>query len=361
MLFLPWSNEEKDLIHINHEDTFELNKDWIQQKRSEYVHREANEFEQAFEENMEREDENDINDTNIEYDQDKNEFLIYEMGNNEGDIFVEMGINTRTEKVEHFNVPKIIPDTEYQEMMRSLNNNQRRYTLNVMNLIKNGDKQFFHFINGGAGVGKSTLIKAVYQSILRFYNSLPGSNPETIHTAICAPTGKAAALIDGMTLHSFLSLPVNQCKHKLVKLDSNISNRIGVKLKDLQLLIIDEISMVGFTMFQHVDARLQQIMKSKKPFGGVSVIVLGDFNQLRPVGDKYIFQFNNSYNALVDNPLWSLFELFELTEIMRQKDDKAFAIALSNIAKGMMTLEDINLLKPRIVSNENLEIMGDAI
>ena len=82
---------------------------------------------------------------------------------------------------------------------------------------------------------------------------------------------------------------------------------------------------------------------------------MGDFNQLRPVGDKYIFQFNNSYNALVDNPLWSLFELFELTEIMRQKDDKIFAIALSNIAKGMMTLEDINLLKSRIVSTENLE------
>ncbi|CAF2442613.1 unnamed protein product [Rotaria sp. Silwood2] len=254
MLFLPWSKEEEDLIHINHEETFELHKDLIRQNRSEYVHREANEFEKAFEEQTERGNDDDIDDTNVEYDQDKNEFLIYEIGNNEGDIFVEMGLNTRTEKVEHFNVPKIIPDTEYQEMMRSLNNNQRRYTLNVMNLIKNGDKQFFHFINGGAGVGKSTLIKAVYQSILRFYNSLPGSNPETIRTAICAPTGKAAALIGGMTLHSFLSLPVNQCKHKLVKLDSDISNRIGVKLKDLQLLIIDEISMVGFTMFQHVDA-----------------------------------------------------------------------------------------------------------
>ncbi|CAF1352277.1 unnamed protein product [Rotaria sp. Silwood1] len=361
MLFLPWSNEEEDLIYINHQEIFELHKDLIRQKRSEYVHREANEFEQAFEEQTERGNDDDIDDTNIEYDQDKNEFLIYETGNNEGDIFVEMGINTRTEKIEHFNVPKMIPDADYQRLTRSLNSSQRKYTLNVMNLIKDGDKQFFHFINGGAGVGKSTLIKVVYQSILRFYNSLPGSNPETIRVAICAPTGKAAALIDGMTLHSFLSLPVNQCKHKLVKLDSNVSNRIGVKLKDLQLLIIDEISMVGFTMFQQVDARLQQIMKSKEPFGGISVIVLGDFNQLRPVGDKYIFQFNNSYNALVDNPLWSLFELFELTEIMRQKDDKIFAIALSNIAKGMMTLEDINLLKSRIVSNENLEIMGDAI
>ena len=132
-------------------------------------------------------------------------------------------------------------------------------------------------------------------------------------------------------------------------------------MKDLQLLIIDEISMVGFTMFQQVDARLQQIMRSKAPFGGISVVVLGDFNQLRPVGDKYIFQSNNSYNALVDSPLWSLFELFELTEIMRQKDDKIFAIALGNIAKGTMTLDDIDLLKSRIVSIENVEIMGDAI
>ncbi|CAF4220565.1 unnamed protein product, partial [Rotaria magnacalcarata] len=46
---------------------------------------------------------------------------------------------------------------------------------------------------------------------------------------------------------------------------------------------------------------------------------------------------------------------------MRQKDDKSFAIALSNIAKGTMTLEDINLLKSRIVSTENLEMIEDAI
>ena len=235
------------------------------------------------------------------------------------------------------------------------------YTLNVMNFIKNSDKQFFHFINGGAGVSKSTLIIGIYQSILRFYDSLSGSNPQTIHVAICAPTGKAAALLDGMTLHSFISLPVNQCEHKFVKLDSDVSNRIGVKLKDLQLLIIDEISMVGLTMFQQIDACLQQIMKITKPFGGMSVIVLGDFNQLRPVGDKYIFQFNNSYDALVDNPLWSLFEFFELIEIMRQKDDKAFAIALSNLAKRIMTFEDINLFTSRTMSTEKLELVEDAI
>ena len=82
MLFLPWSNEEEDLIHINHEETFELHKDLIQQKRSEYVHREASEFEKAFEEQTERGDDDDIDDTIIEYDRDKNEFLIYETGHN---------------------------------------------------------------------------------------------------------------------------------------------------------------------------------------------------------------------------------------------------------------------------------------
>ncbi|CAM4830841.1 unnamed protein product [Rotaria magnacalcarata] len=94
MLFLPWINEEEILININHEETFELYKDLIQQKRSEYVLREVNQFEQAVEDHTERENENDIDDKNIEYDDEKNEFLIYEIGNNEGDIFVEMGINT---------------------------------------------------------------------------------------------------------------------------------------------------------------------------------------------------------------------------------------------------------------------------
>ena len=82
----------------------------IRQKRSEYVHREADEFENACQELTERAKDDDIDDANIEYDQDKNEFLIYETGNNESEIFVEMGVHTRTGKVEHFNAPKMVPD-----------------------------------------------------------------------------------------------------------------------------------------------------------------------------------------------------------------------------------------------------------
>ncbi|CAF4539730.1 unnamed protein product, partial [Rotaria socialis] len=267
-------------------------------------------------------------DKNIEYDEDKNEFLIYEIGNNEGDIFVvEMGINTRTEKIEHFNVPKIIPDTEYQRMMRGLNYSQRKYTLNVMNLIKNGDKESFYFINGGAGVGKSTLIKAVYQSILRFYNSLPGSNPETNRAALCAPTGKAATLIDGMTLHSFLSLP-NWSEIERLAIINNRRNING--------------------WFHNVSTCQCALAANSVNKETIWWDISHSFRRFQSI-------------KTIDNPLWSLFELFELTEIMRQKDDKSFAIALSNIAKETMTLEDINLLKSRIVLTENLEMIEDAI
>lgn len=136
---------------------------------------------------------------------------------------------------------------------------------------------FFILLNVGSGVGKSTLIKTVYRSVLRFHISLPGSNPDVIRVAVCPSSGKVVASVDKMILHLFLSLPINRCKHKLVQISSDVSNKIGVKLRDLQLLIIDEISMVGFAMFQQVDARLQQIVRSQKPFGRVSVIVFRRF------------------------------------------------------------------------------------
>ena len=65
MLFVPWSNEEEELIYINHEQTFELHKKLIRQKRSEYVHREADEFENACEEQKERAKDDDIEDANL--------------------------------------------------------------------------------------------------------------------------------------------------------------------------------------------------------------------------------------------------------------------------------------------------------
>lgn len=111
--------------------------------------------------------------------------------------------------------------------------------------------------------------------------------------------------------------------------------------------------MVGAKMLSHLDARLKQIFNNREtPFGGISVIVFGDLRQLRPVGDRWIFQSTTSsfdpYSAIFGSSLWDSFRFFELIEIMRQRDDQAFALALNNMASGQMTEEDIGLLTSRV-------------
>ncbi|CAD6234316.1 GSCOCG00012386001-RA-CDS, partial [Cotesia congregata] len=104
------------------------------------------------------------------------------------------------------------------------------------------------------------------------------------------------------------------------------------------------------------------IFQSSKPFGGISVIVFGDFNQLAPVGDRYIFHAHSMdlYGDIIGNPLWNLFTSYQLTEIMRQKDDFKFAEALNNLADGTLSKNDLKLFESRIVHNNN-DIPKDAI
>ncbi|XP_074097725.1 uncharacterized protein LOC141526586 [Cotesia typhae] len=167
--------------------------------------------------------------------------------------------------------------------------------------------------------------------------------------------GKAAFGIKGTTLHAAFILPYNQCSTELTPLSSGSRNTLYAKLKDLSLIIIDEISMVGSRMIQQVDSRLKQIFQTSKPFGGVSVIVFGDFNQLAPVGDSYIFEAHamDLYGDIIGNPLWNLFKSYELTEIMRQKNDIKFAKALNNLANGTLTENDVSLFESRVVEGNN--------
>ena len=76
------------------------------------------------------------------------------------------------------------------------------------------------------------------------------------------------------------------------KLQQSVAeNKLGRfrRWANVDLLIIDEISMVGSRTFNQINQRLQQIMKNNLPFGGISLICYVDFNRLRPVGDRYVF------------------------------------------------------------------------
>lgn len=124
------------------------------------------------------------------------------------------------------------------------------------------------FVNGRAGTGKSTLI--------RYLRSVLGKR-----LAVAAPTGVAAINAEGVTIHSLFRLPPKIHEEEDIKL---VSDR---KLyQKLELLIIDEVSMVRADLMDSVDRFLRKNRRSNLPFGGVQLLLIGDLFQLPPVAGK---------------------------------------------------------------------------
>lgn len=151
-----------------------------------------------------------------------------------------------------------------------------------------------------------------------FYDNQAGpQRSDSIKVLLCAPSGKAAFLIGGVTLHTAFALPVQQFGGDMPELSNDTANSVREKLIDIKLDVIDEISMVGSSLFGKVDTRLRQVMGVSEAFGGVSVLVVGDLNQLPPVMDSLVFKFpkQNQFAGLFNdpNPLWELFQFYELT------------------------------------------------
>ena len=204
------------------------------------------------------------------------------------------------------------------------------------------------FLSGGAGVGKSTVTNALYEALIRYLNAQPKNDPDNIVKV--APTGKAAFNIRGNTLHSAFKIPANRGSNYCT-LDRDRLNTIRSQLQRMQVVFIDEVSMVGSGMFNFLDLRLQQIMGTKEPFGGLSIITVGDLFQLKPVFDNWIFENSkDGYSALATNLWQQYFQMFELSEVMRQREDKDFAEILNRIREGKHTEADIEVLKKRILN-----------
>lgn len=103
-------------------------------------------------------------------------------------------------------------------------------------------------------------------------------------------------------------------------------------------------------MFNFLNLRLQHIMGSKEPFGGLTVITVGDLFQLKPVFDEWIFENSRKdYNPIATNLWKQYFKMFELTQVTRQRKDKAFAEILNCVREGKHTDNDINVLKQRML------------
>ena len=361
MLFKPWRNEQTELENVNHEIIYRQHQTLIESNSTKYIKLDVN-FDEIFEAiNREQELEETSNMWDDEADPD---FVnVYEPDENvpEPNILFDVGQDAQIQlEAKKYTVPDMVPTEEYLDICDSLNEKQRDYLMHVLHCFKTGKNPVYHFISGGAGVGKSRLIKAVYQSLVRYFrkDAGPAGNPEIL---LVAPTGKAAYNINGVTAHYAFNLKfgTNSSSEEYTPPSAETLNTMRTKLCELKAIIIDEISMLGTSTFQKIHFTLNSIFKNNDPnriFGGVSVIVLGDFNQLRPVKDDFCFMPSNRnpLNVLAGRSIWDYFKMFELTQIMRQREDTAFAEALNRLAVGSSTDEDITMFKSRLFTEENL-------
>lgn len=364
MLFHPWRNEETDILQQNCEQLLELHKRPIEENFNKY-----NAVPQNFDEALamitaDREHEE------ASVDSDEEEELIHEDGDDAANVYgfddnvPTLDINVELDAgaygldtVQRYVVPDMMTENEYLHLMTSLNNEQRDYVMHVISLLKSSSTPFYHMLSGQAGVGKSCVISAIYQSAIRIFRREPGQDDDKPEVLLMAPTGKAAHNIGGMTAHAAMMLSAGKGSTTLHHLSADKQNTMREKCIKLKLLIIDEISMLTGDNFAQINTNLNDIFCTEGQdmiFGGRSMILVGDFGQLKPVGN-YVFQppTSNPAAIFVSDHLWCNFWLYELKQVMRQREDKFFAEALGRLSKGQCTEDDIKMFQGRCFT-ENL-------
>ena len=363
MLFLPWRDESVDLLSgtDTFENSFSLRKSFLAHKIKQYEFNAEmldaalqianDELTDAFDElapntqQTEAEDEAEGSFESEKYVQFNPERpveqRIYDIG-------ADVGIPSR-QITEESSVR--LPEDEYLKLVESLNVKQREFFNHVMQWVKTEKEPMYSFLSGGAGVGKSVLIRALYQALHRYLCSTEGENPDDVRILLCAYTGKAAYNIGGSTIASAFHQKINQSQQSL---HCDELNTFRTKYRNLKIIIIDEISMVGNRSLALIDSRLQLLTGIKKPFGGISILAVGDFFQLKPVMDSWIFQdLKCNAQALASNLWREHFCVFELDEIMRQKDDIEFAQLLNRLRYNELTPEDKNVIQRCMITETN--------
>ena len=214
----------------------------------------------------------------------------------------------------------------------------------INELFESDEDQQFVYLTGAAGTGKTTLVKKLIDE-----NSLK--------KIVVAPTGIAALNIGGATINSAFRIGFDT--FPVIK-ESN-DPRFKKLLKNLELLIIDEISMVRAPMLDAISETLKLHRDSSEPFGGVHVLACGDLFQLPPVVkdheeeaiyEKYesIYFFSANSFKEIASP-----SFYELTYSFRQSDDNNFYDLLNNIRLGNDVENTINKINASCFNPSNYE------
>lgn len=216
--------------------------------------------------------------------------------------------------------------------------------LMVINQLLEGESIL---LTGAGGVGKSYLLSVIYTEFpgikKRIYSAkYPKSTSKLIRIQMCAMTGCAALLLGhkAKTVHSWAGIGLG--KGSVSELYVNIRrNRKAMRnWLSTDLLIIDEISMMTAELLDKLNEIAKKVRSNKKPFGGIQVVLVGDFFQLPPVNKsdevtKFAFE-SDTWKELITSSI-------ELTEIQRQKDE-VFQRVLKEARYGELTKESCKLL-----------------
>lgn len=209
--------------------------------------------------------------------------------------------------------------------------------------IRNTNKNIF--LTGKAGTGKTTFLHQVKKEDVK-------------RMAVVAPTGVAAINAGGMTIHSFFQLPFGTylpgTKHDETRQRKFTREKIRL-IQSLDLLVIDEISMVRADVLDGIDEVLRRYRDFYKPFGGVQLLMIGDLHQLPPVvkDDEWLLlrehyptpYFFSSHALRKTNPV-----AIELKHIYRQSDD-TFIKLLNRVRDNKMDEETLAALNSRFVAD----------
>ena len=146
------------------------------------------------------------------------------------------------------------------------------------------------FITGGADIGKSRLISTIRLFLEKTFTDYVGTadKPKVL---VLAPTGVAAINVDRTTIHSGLGIPVNRRTQALPKFSDAKRSELRNLYSEIEVIIIDEISMVSNITLTHIHQRLCEIFgcNLNAPFATKTVLVVGDLLQLPPVKAQYVF------------------------------------------------------------------------
>lgn len=200
----------------------------------------------------------------------------------------------------------------------------------VVDDIENGRSVL---ITGAAGTGKSLILKTIKKKFP--------------HLPITATTGIAAINVGGSTFHSWARIGL--AEESAIDLADKLRGTARQELKKCTAVAIDEISMMSAELFDKMDLYFKRLKGERgngKPFGGMQLILFGDFLQLPPVikynrKEDYVFAFQSQAWKECD------IKVHRLTRIFRQEDEK-FSTALSKIRIGELDDEVINLLSSRV-------------